>query len=415
MPAWLFILLQVRRRLWLTASLYCAFGLVAALVAARFGRYVPDEFPLQLGSEAVGDILSILASSMLAVTTFSLATLVTAYTSVIGNIAPHAAKLMVADGGVRNALATFIGAFLFAIVGIIAVHTGYYGVQGRVILFFFTLAVLVLVLVAMIHWVGQLSNLGQAGDVIDLVAAAAAKALRSSATVRGTFDESPPAGATAIHAAGIGFVQNVDVAALEHLASDHGAKIFVSARPGDFVHAGQPLMWVHGGRISTGRVGDLRAKITIGVERTHDQDARYALQVLGEIAARALSPGVNDLGIARDVMSRTAVLLQAWVDETPEGQRDCSSRVQVHPTSAAELLDEAFDPVARYGCSDARLQVELQERMAALAGLGDQEMAAAAAGLSDAALRRALGAMNEDGDRSLVTAAAQRVSQIVQR
>ena len=415
MPVWLFVLLQLRRRLWLTSSLYCALGVVAALLAAHFGRYVPAEFPLQLGSDAVDDILSILASSMLAVTTFSLATLVTAYTSVVGNVAPHAAKLMVADGGVRNALATFIGAFLFAIVGIIAVHTGYYGAQGRVILFFFTLAVLGLVLVAMIRWVGQLSSLGQPGDVIDLVTAATAKALRSHATVRGRADDAPPEGALSVHAAGIGFVQNIDLAALEQLADAYGAEIVVTARAGSFVHSGEPLMWVLGGSLSTACVGELRSKVTIGVERTLDQDPRYGLQVLGEIAARALSPGVNDIGIARDVITRASILLQTWIADGPAAPVAARGRVRMRPTMAAELLTEVFDPVARYGRSDARLQGELQDRLAALAGLGDEEMTAAAARLSQRALQRALAALGDEDDRAHLMRAAARLNAVVAR
>ena len=149
MPKWLFALMQLKQRLWLTVAAYSALGLLAALLAAAFGRYVPSDFPLRIGSNAVDDILTILASSMLAVATFSLTTLVTAYTAVMGNVAPHAAKLLVSDRSIRSALATFVGAFIYAIVGIVALHTGYYGAQGRVILFFITLLVLTLVILAM--------------------------------------------------------------------------------------------------------------------------------------------------------------------------------------------------------------------------------------------------------------------------
>jgi hypothetical protein len=135
-PKWLFLLTRLQRRLWLTVALYSVAGVGTALVSATLARYVPADFPLKLGSEAVGDILTILASSMLAVATFSLTTLVTAYTSVVSNVTPHAAKLLVSDGAIRSSLGTFIGAFIFSVVGIIALHTGYYGAQGRVILFF---------------------------------------------------------------------------------------------------------------------------------------------------------------------------------------------------------------------------------------------------------------------------------------
>ena len=48
---------------------------------------------------------------------------------------------------------------------------------------------------------------------------------------------------------------------------------------------------------------------TIGAERTFDQDPRFGLCVLAEIASRALSPAVNDPGTAIDVIGRAVRLL----------------------------------------------------------------------------------------------------------
>ncbi|MEJ1268514.1 DUF2254 family protein [Pantoea ananatis] len=77
------------------------------------------------------NILNILASSMLAVTTFSLSTMVTAFGSATTHVTPRAMKLVVEDSTTQNVLATFIGSFLFSLVGIIALNMGAYGEQGR--------------------------------------------------------------------------------------------------------------------------------------------------------------------------------------------------------------------------------------------------------------------------------------------
>ncbi|WP_334164798.1 DUF2254 domain-containing protein [Phenylobacterium sp.] len=411
MPSWLFTLLQVRRRLWFTVALYSGLGVAAALVAARFGRYVPSDFPLKLGSDAVDDLLSILASSMLAVATFSLATLVTAYTSVVGAISPHAARLLVSVGAIRNTLATFIGAFVYAMVGIVALHTGYYGAEGRVILFFFTVAVLVGVIVAMLRWIGELSSLGQTGNVIDRVAEATAVALRAPLSrPRRSAAPARPEDALAVYAERLGFVQNIDIKGLERSAGARHARIFLCVQPGDFVHGGEPLLWASGPRLDAACVKELHDRVTLGAERTHEQDPRYGMRVLGEIAARALSPGVNDAGTARDVISRAAILLRDWAVEGPaEDAADPSERVVRPALSGRLLLEEAMGPVIQHGASHPGLQMELQHALAGLAALPDPELAAAAWQVSRDALARSSRSIGRQADRRRVHEAAMRV------
>lgn len=73
---------------------------------------IPESVSVKVGAEAVDNILNILASSMLAVTTFSLSIMVTAYGSATTNVTPRATRLVVEDVTTQNVLATFIGSFL---------------------------------------------------------------------------------------------------------------------------------------------------------------------------------------------------------------------------------------------------------------------------------------------------------------
>ncbi len=74
---WRLILSRALRQAWVKAALYCLGGIVAALLAWRFQFLVPEDLALSVGSDAAGNVLSVLASSMLTVTTFSLTVLVT--------------------------------------------------------------------------------------------------------------------------------------------------------------------------------------------------------------------------------------------------------------------------------------------------------------------------------------------------
>ena len=64
-------------------------------------------------------------------------------------------------------------------------------------------------------------------------------------------------------------------------------------RVGDFVAEGEPLFRLYGG---AARLDDrrLRAALAFGEERTLEQDPMFAFRILVDIAAKALSPAIND-------------------------------------------------------------------------------------------------------------------------
>src|SRR5690554_4011591 len=136
---WEWVWMQFTRRLWVRAALISLLAVVAVGLAGLFRERIPDDFAAMIGAGSVDDILSILASSMLAVTTFSLTTMVSAYGAATSQVTPRATRLLREDTTTQNVLATFIGSFLFALLGIVALATELYGEQGRVTLFVFTI------------------------------------------------------------------------------------------------------------------------------------------------------------------------------------------------------------------------------------------------------------------------------------
>ncbi|MBN9023461.1 MAG: DUF2254 domain-containing protein, partial [Rhizobiales bacterium] len=223
---WQWFLLRLARMLWVRVTLFSIAGIATALVGIWLARYVPDSLAEMLGSDSIDNILDILASSMLAVTTFSLATMVSAFGAVTSNVTPRAAKLLRDDTTAHNALGTFIGSFIFSLVGIVALSTGAYGRSGRVILFVATLIVIVLIVVTMLRWIDYLSRLGRVGETIDLVEQATRRALVERVRFpalggrpMGASEEIPD-GARPVLATRIGYVQHIDVSALAEIAGD---------------------------------------------------------------------------------------------------------------------------------------------------------------------------------------------------
>lgn len=117
---WGWRLLQLSRKLWMRTVLFAILAVVTALLAIVVQGVIPPSLSGMIGADAVDKLLNILASSMLAVTTFSLSVMISAYGAATSNISPRATKLLMEDSTAQQALATFVGSFVFSIVGIIA-------------------------------------------------------------------------------------------------------------------------------------------------------------------------------------------------------------------------------------------------------------------------------------------------------
>ena len=171
---------RLTKRLWFRASLFSLLGVATALLAVVFKDFVPSPahaHRCRCGGQNSGHHCVQHAGRH----DLSLSTMVTAYGAASSGVTPRATTLVMEDTTTQNALATFIGSFLFSLVGIIALSTGAYGAQGRVLLFAVTIAVVVLVVYTLLRWIDHLSKLGRVGETIDRVEKAAMAAIRQRA------------------------------------------------------------------------------------------------------------------------------------------------------------------------------------------------------------------------------------------
>lgn len=371
---WQWLLSQLTRTLWVRASLFAVLAIVTALVAIPIQNMFTGSLPYSVGSDSVGSILNILASSMLAVTTFSLSVMVTAYGAASTGATPRATQLVRQDTTTQNVLATFLGSFLYSLVGIIALSTGLYGENGRLILFLVTIAVVIIILATILRWIEHLSVLGRVGETITRTEKAVSVALQSRVenphlgAKQLPSDWQKPSDGYCLYLPCTGYVCHIDVGQLNELASCNDIELAVLVDPGSFVHPAEAVLWCSK-EISEEASAKLRAAFSIGVSRSFDQDPRFGLEVLAEIASRALSPGVNDAGTAIDVLSRSVRLLCLWKDhkcleDDDEGIHFPNVRVAALATN--DLFDDIYSPIARDGAGIVEVQLRLQKSLLAL-------------------------------------------------
>jgi uncharacterized membrane protein len=400
-----FYLRQLLNRMWFLPAVFSAVALLTIFAAFYLARWAPEELPFTISQEAVQSVLAILATSLLTVSVFALSTLVAALSAASASTTPRAAQLIVGDRSAQTSISVFIGAFLFSILAILGLSAGIYSSAGRMLLFSVTLGVVALVVVALIRWIAQISDIGRVGHTVDRVEAAAAGAL-NTLVEHPLYDclllENDPQG-VAISTSKLGYIQHFDAKRLQGLADEHDLRIAVTARPGAYVSPARPLMVVDG-EVSEELQSELVTAFIIGDQRNFDSDPRFGLVVLAEIADRALSPGINDPGTAIEVMGTLTRLLSNWQPQEPEEVGN--NRVAVPALHPKDLLEDAFRPIARDGAGSIEVVLRLLHSLRIIAQLNPHLRDAALAAAEDAT-GRAERALTSPTDLKALHAAAE--------
>jgi uncharacterized membrane protein len=401
---------QQARRIHVRVILVAVLALVALGVATVIGPYIPEGFAGLVGAGAVDTILPVLASSMLAVVTFSLTIMVTGFSRAEGQWSPRSHALLQQDKVTHSVLATFLGAFLYALIAMILRAADLFGERELVVLFFTTVGVALWIVVAIIRWIIHLDTYGSLGYTADLIEARAREALEDMARRPGQGarvmpqDREPPAGGVAVTAARAGYVEQVFEGILQDSAAYLDADIYVLQPVGGFVQPGDVLARVIGGTLPGEEVtAAIRAAIPVGEARTFEMDPVYAVATLAEVATRALSPGVNDPNTAVDVTYRLARVMGALARDPEEGPR--CDRVWMMPVDRVRLFEVGFGAVARYAGGALEVHLALQDALGSLTRLGNATLAHQARAAAADHARRALAVLEDEADRARFEAA----------
>lgn len=391
-----FLLNRISERLWVRPLAISVLSTAAVFLAKavdtnEIGKLVPA-----ITQDAIETLLTIISTSMLVIATFAVASMVSAYASASNTATPRSFSLVISDDVSQNALSTFIGAFIFSIIALIALKNGYYDKAARFVLFILTLMILAMIIVTFVSWVDRIARLGRLGGTIDKVEAATAAAFqrrRHAPTLRGVPVGRHQNEGQAIYGRTIGYVQRIDVTALQTYAEKSQIRITLAALPGNFSAPGRALAYVTAdtGDLSDIDTSQIAKKFDIGNNRQFDEDPRFGLIVLSEIASRALSPAVNDPGTAIHIIGAFVRLFALWSEPVEEGDtRTCEcNRVEVPEISLRDMFDDAFTAIARDGAGAIEVAGRLQKAFESLASIGDVAMRDAAIHHSRMALARA--------------------------
>ena len=370
-----FTIQNLSEKLWIRPLRNAVLAILVVYVA-----HLADTLPLQdivpdISIETVEKLLTVISASMLGVATFAVASMVSAYASAGGSATPRAFALIIADGMSQEALSSFIGAFIFSIVGIIAVKVGFFGIAGRFALFLFTIAIFAWVVLTFVRWVDNIARLGRIGNTIEKVDAATREAFQHfhrTAPLGGRPVINFPENGVELYSDELGFIQHIDTGRLEEWAKENDVVIYVKSLPGAFIHPQRALATIASKTDKT--VLDLSEPLNAFVlaeRRTYSSDPRFGLIVMSEIGSRALSPGINDPGTAIEIVVRISRIIRDWSlnQDSDDAEKPQLERVFVPALEPRDLLEDAYAAISKDGVGSVEVGIWLQRSLALLAQL----------------------------------------------
>ena len=236
------------------------------------------------GPDASLNILETIAASMV-----SLATLVLTITMVVvqlamGQFSPRIVQTFLRDRPSQFAIGLFVATFAHAMLAMREVSLDGEGqVPGIAIVVAY---VLVLVSIAMlVLYVTHIGRSLRVSSLIELVGNDTRRLLDEQyPDLLEPADDDP----RVIMAGQSGAVKAVDRARLVALAADADCVVHVLPAIGTFVPAGSPLVRIDGDMSAAAR-RDILDAISLGLERTLDEDVAYGFRMLVDVAERSLS------------------------------------------------------------------------------------------------------------------------------
>jgi uncharacterized membrane protein len=358
---------------WAIPALYACVSLAVGLTFPRAeGRMFPGLFA-EVSVSAAMAFYSAIASGMITLTgiVFSFTFVMVQFSATA--YSPRLVQWIARDPVISHALGMFTATFLYAIAALIQVDRGGTGkvpfvsgwiVVGLVLLstgMFIALIrrISLLRVNSMLVFTGNKGREVIANSYPLLKPAVAAAALDAVAAL--------PRTQTLVHRGQPYAVQALDLAALVKLSKTSGGIIEMAVAVGDTVVEMTPLLHVLGADTLLDE-RKLRNGIKLGLERTFEQDPKYAIRLLVDIAIKALSPAINDPTTAVQALDQIEDLLLRL------GQRhlevgaicDCDGKLRLLVPSPGwdDLLGLAFDEICFCGATS----VQIMRRMNALIG-----------------------------------------------
>jgi len=333
-------------------------GVAGSLLAVLVGNLeTAVQLPEQVtySASTASGLLTAIVSATIAFTGFVVTISVLVIQMATGTLSPRYMRLWYRDRLQKAVLAVLVGTLSFSFVTLRHSGTGITPNLGVVISGIAVVASIVLFLLFLDRFIHRLRPVAVAQLVVrqgmrHFTSPVVSTGVESAEHERGDVEPS-----AIVRSVRTGSIQAIDRRGMLAWATGNDCMVVLRRGPGDFVSKGAPIVEVYSDRPppDADRLDDMFA---LGVERTIEQDPAFAIRVVVDVAARALSPAVNDPTTAVQVLDHLQVLLRE-IGSRPLSRRAIlrddggRARIVIPTLDWADFLALAVTELRQYGAS----------------------------------------------------------------
>lgn len=358
----------LRSSLWFlpAVAFFAALGL--SMVTTRIDQQlisVDMPFGLIVEPESARGLLSLISTWVLTFIGLAFTMTIVVLQLASAQFSPRVLGTLLRDRFSQISLGIFIGTFAYAFF-VLRVVRGQFGEEFVPAISMGVAFTMMLVsLGVFIRYVNHVAQSIRAGSVIATVAKGTRQVLDDQLPER---REQVPAEETwrpysTIPAPKAGLLRSFDEEGLVAVAEECDIALEIVPRVGHFVPRGAPLVRVLGDSEQVTE-SDVLSQISLGSERTMEQDPEFGFRQLVDIAERALSPGVNDPTTAVQVIDQLHDLLRDTMFRSfPTGAHADARgvvRLFVPTASWVDFLRLSVEEIRHYGAGSIQVSRRLR-------------------------------------------------------
>jgi uncharacterized membrane protein len=367
--------------LWLVPMAYAVASIVCGLILPRFERAYFESNTLDLSPASTQAFLSAVASGMMVLTgiVFSITFIMVQFSAIA--YSPRLVSWFARDPMLFHSLGIFVATFTYSLSALVWVDRAGSGKVPT----FSTLLVAVMLIISVVLFsrlVQSISDL-QINNVLQMIGIKGRRVIRGtfeSAEASVTMNRSPVAppwthdgrspGPQILRYSGRPLaIASFDTLTLIQQAEEADAVIELTCAVGDTLLDNTMVLRAHGGKKALSENGMLRG-LRLENDRTFEQDPKYPIRLLVDIAIKALSPAINDPTTAVQAINQIEDLLHRLgrcnLDASYRTGSDGALRLILPFPSWEDYLSLAFDEIRQYGSTSVQVMRRLRAALLAI-------------------------------------------------
>jgi uncharacterized membrane protein len=359
--------------LWLIPMTYTVVSLIGGFILPRLEHAYLVGYTHEMSAAAGMAFFSAVSSGMMALTgvVFAIAFVVVQFSALA--YSPRLVIMFASSPTLFHTLGIFFATFTYSLVALIWTDRGG---SGSVPMFSYLLVatLLIISMLAFVRLIQSINNL-QIHNVLGVVAARGRTVIRAmfplqSQSAGMALADLGPVTQTLTYSGEPRVIARLNVRSLVRLAQSVDGAIALECGVGETLVEDTMVLRVHRGR-RTLPDHVLARPIRLAASRTFEQDPKYAIRLLVDIAIRALSPAINDPTTAVQALDQIEDLLRRLgrreLDAGYAYDAEGTLRVSFPVPTWEDYLALSFDEIRQFGSGSVQVARRLRSVLVGLA------------------------------------------------